>query len=72
MLAVMTPQSIERAAAALPEHYEPLLLRFSRPPLRLVDAAAVIGSDEGTELRVDLDAGRVTSVDRNRGSSVIR
>jgi hypothetical protein len=63
MLAVMTLQSIEHAAAALPEHYEPLLLRFFRPPLRLVDAAAVIGSDEEAELRADLDTGRVASVD---------
>jgi SUKH-4 immunity protein len=56
-------QTIEHAAARLPARFEPLLLTFHASPRWLDDRWAVLGSDEGTELRVDADTGQVLSVD---------
>jgi SUKH-4 immunity protein len=54
---------VEAAVTTLPQSYEPLLLTFYRPPLKVVEGAAVIGTDEGSEFRIDLASGRVSSVD---------
>jgi hypothetical protein len=54
---------IEAAVTRLPENYEPLLLAFYRAPLKVIDGAVVIGTDDQTEFRVDLTDGRVSSVD---------
>lgn len=51
------------AVAALPTKYEPLCLSFTREFRSTDDGAVVVGSDEGTEIRVDLVSGRVTSAD---------
>jgi hypothetical protein len=56
-------QTIEAAIARLPERCEPLLLTFYRAPLEVVGRAVVVGTDEGTQIRVDLADGRVFSVD---------
>jgi len=54
---------IAAAAARLPAKYAPLCLSFYGEPFRVADGAGVIGSDEGTELRVDFASGHVMSVD---------
>jgi hypothetical protein len=55
--------TIARSAARLPRRFEPLLLTFCDVPRWLDSRRAVLGSDERTELRVEADSGRVTSVD---------
>jgi hypothetical protein len=59
----MNLQTIEAVVARLPESYEPLLLTFYQAPLAVVESAAVIGTDDRTEFRVDLADGRVWSID---------
>jgi len=60
----MDPRTtIAHLAAGLPPRFEPLLLKFHESPRWLDDRSAVLGSDEGSELRVDAGSGRVTSVD---------
>jgi hypothetical protein len=54
---------VETAVTRLPESYEPLLLAFYRAPLKVIDGAVVIGTDDQTDFRVDLADGRVSSVD---------
>ena len=58
----MDVNSIESAVERLPPEYEPLLLTFYRPPLRVVRGRAVIGTDGGTELHVVPSKGDVVSV----------
>ena len=53
---------IEAALADLPTEYEPLLLTFYHPTLRVVHEHVVIGTDGGTELHVDIENGHVLSV----------
>ena len=53
---------IEAALADLPPEYEPLLLTFYHPALRVVHEHVVIGTDGGTELHVDIESGHVLSV----------
>ena len=60
-------QTIEAAVASLPKRYEPLLLTFYRAPLAVVEGAVVVGTDEGTQFRVDVADGRVWSVDPQGG-----
>jgi len=59
----MNLQAIEAALARLPESYEPLLLTFCRPPLKVIGGAVVIATDDRRESRVDLTDGRVSAVD---------
>ena len=59
----MDQDTIVQSAARLPRRFEPLLLTFYDAPRWLDSRCAVLGSDEGTELRVEADSGRVTSVD---------
>ena len=47
--------------ASLPRNYEPLLLTFTDEPRWWDDRSVVIGSDGGTELRVDMQSGAVAS-----------
>jgi hypothetical protein len=56
-------ETIARAAASLPPRFEPLLLTFHAFPHWLDDRQAVLGSDDGTELRVDAETGQVVSID---------
>jgi hypothetical protein len=59
----MDARTIAHLAAKLPPRFEPLLLTFNDSPRWLDDGCAVLGSDDRSELRVDADSGRVTSVD---------
>ena len=59
----MDQDAIAHSAARLPRRFEPLLLTFYAAPRWLDSGYAVLGSDERTELRVEADSGRVTSVD---------
>jgi hypothetical protein len=58
---------IADVVAKLPPRYEPLCLSFYREVRSTADGAVVIGSDEGTQLHVDLLSARVGSVDPETG-----